>query len=118
MKEAAPVPRGLSKPTLNSAKSCLRTHEMRLVMSNSNEATISQGQERLADFIRHNHASIVKEWIEFARTRSPASDGMSKLALQDHVVDILKFIAKDIESPQTPAEQVDKSHGLAEGAEP
>jgi signal transduction histidine kinase len=39
---------------------------------------------------------------------------MSRLALQDHVVDILKFIASDLESPQTRAEQVDKSHGLAQ----
>jgi hypothetical protein len=72
----------------------------------------------MADFIRHNHAAIVKEWIEFARTRSPAGDGMSKLALEDHVVDILKFVAADVESPQTRAEQVDKSHGLAQGDGP
>src|SRR6476619_7367564 len=84
------------------------------VLSDPNDEVTSRGHERLADFIRHNHAAIVKEWIDFARTRSPASDGMSKLALQDHVVDILKFIAADLESPQTRAEQVDKSHGLAQ----
>jgi hypothetical protein len=72
-----------------------------------------QMHERLADFIRHNHAAIVKEWIEFARTRSPASNGMSKLALEDHVVDILKFVADDLETPQTGTERLDKSHGLA-----
>lgn len=80
--------------------------------------TASRGQQRLADFIRQNHAAIVKEWIEFARTRLPASEGMSKLALQDHVVDILNFIAADIESPQTRAEQVEKSHGLTDGDGP
>ena len=84
-------------------------------MVSSNDRATSPEHERLADFIRHNHAGIVEEWIEFARSRSPASDGMSKLALQDHVVEILKFIATDLESPQTPAEQVDKSHGLTEG---
>ena len=68
--------------------------------------------ERLADFIRNNHSAIVREWIEFARTRSPASHEMSKLRLQDHVVDILDFIAADLKSPQTRAEQVDKSHGI------
>jgi signal transduction histidine kinase len=72
----------------------------------------------LAHFIRHNHAGIVKEWIEFARTRTPASNSMSKLALEDHVVDILKFIATDLESPQTPAEQVEKSHGLSQETGP
>ena len=87
-------------------------------MSNPDDGGSSRGQERLADFIRHNHDSIVTEWIAFARTRSPASDGMSKLALQDHVADILNFVATDLVSPQTKAEQVDKSHGLTEGGEP
>ena len=72
-----------------------------------------QGQERLADFIRNNHPAIIKEWTDFARTRSPASDGMSKLALEDHIADILKFIADDLESPQTPRERVEKSRGSA-----
>jgi hypothetical protein len=79
------------------------TASERLVLSDSDEVDISQGRERLADFIRHNHGAIVKEWVEFARTRSPASDGMSRLALQNHVVDILNFIATDLESPQTRA---------------
>lgn len=67
--------------------------------------------ERLADFIRQNQASIVKEWTEFARTRTPASDTMTKLALEDHIVEILEFIADDLESAQTPRERFDKSRG-------
>jgi signal transduction histidine kinase len=39
---------------------------------------------------------------------------MSRLALQDHIVDILKFVADDLESKQTPSEQMDKSRGLAD----
>jgi signal transduction histidine kinase len=73
------------------------------------------GHERLADFIRHNAPAIIEEWIEFARTRSPASDGMSKLALKDHIVDILKFVASDLESAQTSRQQMDKSHGKDTG---
>ncbi|MDA9479661.1 hypothetical protein XI03_35235 [Bradyrhizobium sp. CCBAU 65884] len=73
---------------------------------------------RLADFIRQNEAALVREWTEFARTRSPASDGMSKLALQDHIVDILKFISADLESAQTSAEQFDKSRGLGDETGP
>ena len=69
---------------------------------------------RLADFIRQNAPAIINEWTEFARTRSPASEGMSRLALQDHIVDILKFVANDLESEQTPAEKMDKSRGLAD----
>lgn len=75
-------------------------------------ATAGGEHQRLANFIRSNHASIVKEWIEFARTRTPASHEMSKLRLQDHIVDILNFVATDLESPQTRSEQVDKSHGV------
>jgi signal transduction histidine kinase len=74
------------------------------------------GHERLADFIRNNQATIIEEWVAFAGTRSPASEGMSKLALKDHIVDILSFIAEDLESPQTSREQVDKSHGMNDGA--
>src|SRR6476620_7428279 len=72
-------------------------------------------QERLADFILHKQSAIIREWIDFARTRSPASDGMSQLALQDHVVDILRFVAADLESSQTKTEQFDKSRGLSQG---
>jgi His Kinase A (phospho-acceptor) domain/RsbT co-antagonist protein rsbRD N-terminal domain len=73
--------------------------------------TDQQGHKRLADFVRQNEASIVKEWIEFARAISPAGDKMSKLALEDHIVDILGFVADDLESAQTPRERFDKSRG-------
>jgi signal transduction histidine kinase len=73
--------------------------------------TEQQGHKRLADFIRENEAAIVKDWTDFARTLSPASDKMSKLALEDHIVDILGFVADDLESAQTPREQFDKSRG-------
>lgn len=58
-----------------------------------------------------NEPAIVKEWVEFARTRSPASDKMTKLALEDHIVDILGFVADDLEFAQTPREPFDKSRG-------
>jgi hypothetical protein len=74
-----------------------------------------QRHERLADFIRNNQSAIIQEWIDFAQTRSPASAGMSRLALKDHIVDILKFVAADLESPQTLAEQFDKSRVMDPG---
>jgi signal transduction histidine kinase len=70
------------------------------------------GHLRLADFIRANVEPIVAEWIDFARTRTPASDGMTKLALRDHIEEILRFVADDLESAQSKYEQVQKSHGL------
>lgn len=66
---------------------------------------------RLATFIRAHTEAIVVEWVAFAQTRTPASDGMSHLALQDHVVEILNFIADDLESSQTSREQSEKSKG-------
>ena len=80
-------------------------------MSKSNIIPERQAHERLADFIRQNEAAIVKEWIEFARTLSPASDQMSKLALEDHIVDLLGFVADDLDTAQTPRERFDKSRG-------
>jgi signal transduction histidine kinase len=87
-------------------------------LSNPNDHAKEDGHPRLADFIRQNQTAIVDEWVKFAGTRSPASDKMSKLALKDHIVDILRFVAGDLESPQTSREQVDKSHGLSDGPGP
>jgi signal transduction histidine kinase len=87
-------------------------------LSKPNDIAKERDHARLADFIRQNQAAIIDEWIQFAGTRSPASDGMSKLALKDHIVDILNFVAADLASAQTPHEQVDKSHGLSDGAGP
>src|SRR5215213_2960792 len=67
---------------------------------------------RLADFIRANIDPIVEEWVKFARTRTPASESMTRLALQDHIVELLTFIADDLETAQTHKEQVEKSQGL------
>ena len=73
---------------------------------------------RLADFIRLNVEPIVVEWINFARTRTPASDSMTKLALRDHIEEILNFVADDLESDQTKQEQIEKSHGLGSDDSP
>ena len=71
----------------------------------------TSGHVRLGSFIRGNVSQIVHEWISFAGTRIPASDGMTVLALRDHAEEILSFIAADLESPQTRSEQVQKSQG-------
>ena len=83
-------------------------------MSKAPAATASA---RLADFIRANLNPIVEEWVKFARTRTPASNSMTHLALQDHIVELLTFIADDLQTAQTDHEQTEKSQGLgsAEG---
>ena len=65
----------------------------------------------LGVFIQGNIPDIVKEWSIFAKTRTPASNTMSELALKDHIVEILTFIVDDINSAQTDLEQKDKSQG-------
>ncbi len=66
---------------------------------------------RLADYIRTNNAPIIKEWEAFARTFVPAGGHMTPLALRNHIRQILGFICDDIETDQTPAQQMTKSHG-------
>ena len=39
---------------------------------------------RLTDFIRKNHESIIKNWVEFASTIMPWAKGMTERALRDH----------------------------------
>ena len=92
--------------------------DAKAAMNNLNDSDAPRRHERLADFIRHNELSIVNEWTQFARTRSPASDGMTKLALQNHIALILASIADDLDTTQTDAEQFDKSRGCAPLANP
>ena len=45
---------------------------------------------RLAEFIRQNKKDLVAEWEAFAATLLPAAEGMTPLALRDHVQEILQ----------------------------
>jgi signal transduction histidine kinase len=67
---------------------------------------------RLSTFIRENSAPIIAEWAAFAGTLAPSPEAASPLSLRNHIEYILQFIADDIDSPQTDAEQVNKSQGL------
>jgi hypothetical protein len=78
-------------------------------MTDLSKFDATPGSVRLADFIRANIDPIVHEWVAFAQTRTPASHSMTHLALQDHIVELLTFIADDLESAQTDNEQVEKS---------
>lgn len=71
---------------------------------------------RLSDFIRANMEPIINEWEIFARTL-PAIQDMNRATLRDHAKEILEFIARDIDAPQTALGQSEKSkgHGPEEG---
>ena len=66
---------------------------------------------RLADFIQQNMKEIVGEWEAFARSLAATDNHQTPLALRDHIDSLLAFIVRDIQSPQTNSEQVQKSHG-------
>lgn len=68
---------------------------------------------RLADFIRDNHETILKEWETFARTLTPAAAGLSKVGLRDHADEILTAIVADMNALESPSEKSAKSKGHA-----
>lgn len=65
----------------------------------------------ISTFIRANLPRIVSEWEAFAATLVPQGSTPTPLALRDHIKEILAFVANDIETKQSEAEQVEKSHG-------
>lgn len=74
----------------------------------------------LSTFILDNLEPILQHWEDFARSLQPGRL-MTVASLRDDAERMLRFIAADIEAPQSPAEQHQKSvgHGpqLADGAD-
>ena len=67
---------------------------------------------RLADFITANTEPILAEWVAFAQTCGPA-ETMNLAGLRDHAEEMLRNIITDLGTPQTDAEQEQKSKGDA-----
>ena len=88
------------------------------IVDDLSQGTSSGTIVRLADFIAANHAAILAEWTEFAKTCSPASASMGKTALSDHAGEMLTVIAEDLKTPQGKEAQAEKSKGLAPAAGP
>jgi signal transduction histidine kinase len=65
---------------------------------------------KLSTFIRNNGEQILAEWETFARSL-PAGDFMDIAALRDHAKDMLRVIARDLETPQSRQEQAAKARG-------
>lgn len=68
---------------------------------------------RLADFIAQNPDPILAEWVDFAATCGPAGMTMDLAGLRDHALDMLNAIVLDLRTPQTAAQQSEKSKGNA-----
>lgn len=73
---------------------------------------------RLHEFILANREPILTEWVEFARTCTPASGTMNLDALRDHADGMLVAIAKDLATPQTARAQGEKGKGLGPDPSP
>ncbi|HYE20626.1 MAG TPA: HAMP domain-containing sensor histidine kinase [Tepidisphaeraceae bacterium] len=69
----------------------------------------------LADFILANVEPILAEWEAIARTIWPGPADTGPAELRDHAAEILRATAADMRSPQTAAEQADKSKGEGGG---
>ncbi len=68
---------------------------------------------RLADFILRNIEPILEQWEAFAASLLPAARSMDSHALRDDAQQILEAVAKDLSTPQTREEQLEKSLGRA-----
>lgn len=65
----------------------------------------------LADYIEANLEDILSEWDRFAGTLGPAARGLDQEALRNFGERVLRTIAEDMRSTQSPLEKHDKSRG-------
>ena len=72
-----------------------------------------QSTVRFSEFISRDMSAILAVWDRFAASLLPAAADLDAVALRDHAEEILRAVIKDMESAQTPAEQVQKSEGRA-----
>ena len=72
---------------------------------------------RLADFITSAREQILQEWENFARTLTPAAQGMTNKELRNHAAILLKLIADDLRTTQSTEQQIAKSLGRGPGDE-
>ncbi|SDS30873.1 Signal transduction histidine kinase [Halopseudomonas xinjiangensis] len=69
---------------------------------------------RLAAFIDQNLEPILREWERFARTIDAPGKELDADALRDHAGDILRTVAADLRTWQSPHERTEKAQGHAE----
>ena len=65
----------------------------------------------LAVFIRSNEEAIVAGWQAFAQTYLPSAEHMDRAALRDHIIGLLRFIADDLDTPETESQRSEKAKG-------
>jgi signal transduction histidine kinase len=70
-------------------------------------------KQRLSDFILDEMEAILMAWEDFARTIEPPALTMNDEELRDHAHQMLEVFAHDLNTPQTEAQRIIKSKGLA-----
>jgi len=70
----------------------------------------------LSQFIRENTEQILSEWESFARSL-PVGEEMGVAGLRDHAKGMLEVIARDLDTAQTPSQEVAKAKGEAGASE-
>ena len=65
----------------------------------------------LAEFIRSNVEAIIAGWEEFARTYLPSAERLDRAAIRDHIIGLLRFIADELETPETERQRSQKAKG-------
>jgi hypothetical protein len=68
---------------------------------------------RLSDLIRDRKEAILEDFEKFARTHTAPGTSMDIAALRHHASSMLDTFAREMEQPQTGAEQERKSKGDA-----
>jgi signal transduction histidine kinase len=66
---------------------------------------------RLSNFILDNMEDLLGEWESFAQTLLPLGKTLNQAALRDDAENVLRAIALDMETAQSPAQQALKSKG-------
>lgn len=67
---------------------------------------------RLSTFIITQMDSILQGWEDFARTVKVPREALSDTGLRNHAAFILKAVARDMDTPQTLQQEIDKSQGM------
>ena len=68
---------------------------------------------KLGQFIHDHHKTIIGEWVQFASTIHPWSEGMTRKALEDHAEELLTAIVSDMEGSQSSLQRSEKAQGRA-----
>ncbi|MDH5830189.1 sensor histidine kinase [Luteimonas sp. M1R5S18] len=68
----------------------------------------------LADFIEENAEMVVEQAIAFARTVDVGRP-LDEATLRDHLPQIIETVVQDLRTPQTRAQEIEKSEGRTQG---